>query len=71
MNRTAIILLFLVLLLSACSAEASVDAEVVSESSDTYEEEKLICPRGITHDPYPGRCHLYTDGDGDGFCDYE
>lgn len=68
MRKTAIILLFLVLLLSACSAEASVNTKVVAENIE--EEPKLSCPRGIHNDPYPGRCPLYTDSDSDGFCDY-
>ncbi len=28
------------------------------------------CPKGLTYDPYPGRCHHYIDRDGDGYCDY-
>lgn len=27
------------------------------------------CPYGLTNDPYPGQCHLYTDSTGDGICD--
>jgi hypothetical protein len=27
------------------------------------------CPKGLTNDPYPGRCHHYVDDDGDGYCD--
>jgi hypothetical protein len=30
----------------------------------------VACPRGTVNDPYPGRCRLYTDRDGNGFCDY-
>jgi hypothetical protein len=30
----------------------------------------LTCPKGLVNDPYPGRCHLYTDANGDGYCDY-
>ena len=29
----------------------------------------LACPRGISYDPYPGRCRLYRDRDGDRYCD--
>jgi len=28
------------------------------------------CPIGITNDPYPGSCGLYTDNNKDGYCDY-
>lgn len=27
------------------------------------------CPRGLTNDPYPGRCRLYVDANGNGYCD--
>ena len=27
------------------------------------------CPRGMVNDPYPGRCHHYTDLNGNGMCD--
>ena len=27
------------------------------------------CPYGLTNDPSPGQCHLYTDSTGDGICD--
>jgi len=29
----------------------------------------VACPRGVRNDPYPGRCRLYRDRDGDGYCD--
>ena len=29
-----------------------------------------VCPKGIGTCPYPGRCMLYTDADGDRLCDY-
>lgn len=28
------------------------------------------CPKGLTYDRYPGRCRLYRDTNGDGYCDY-
>ncbi len=34
------------------------------------QQDGVACPRGTVNDPYPGRCRLYTDRDGDGFCDY-
>jgi hypothetical protein len=30
----------------------------------------VACPRGVTYDPYPGRCHHYVDRNGDSYCDY-
>ncbi len=27
------------------------------------------CPFGEVNDPYPGKCHRYTDKNNDGFCD--
>jgi hypothetical protein len=30
----------------------------------------VACPMGLVKDPYPGRCRLYLDNDGDGLCDY-
>ncbi|MBN1933637.1 MAG: hypothetical protein JW934_03175 [Anaerolineae bacterium] len=27
------------------------------------------CPKGLVNDPYPGRCHSYTDRNGSGICD--
>jgi hypothetical protein len=30
----------------------------------------VACPRGVTYDLYPGRCHHYVDRNGDGYCDY-
>lgn len=29
-----------------------------------------ICPKGIGNCPYPGRCMLYSDADGDRLCDF-
>lgn len=29
-----------------------------------------VCPKGIGECPYPGRCFLYVDSDGDSLCDY-
>ncbi len=72
MNQTTTLLIILLLLLSACSASASIEGNVVEKTAqETIEEEPdLICPRGVEHDSYPGRCYLYTDNNKDGFCDY-
>ena len=29
-----------------------------------------VCPKGIGDCPYPGRCFLYVDSNGDSICDY-
>lgn len=41
-----------------------------SQLAATEQESGVACPRGLTNDPYPGRCHFYVDSDGDGICDY-
>ena len=33
-------------------------------------ETATACPRGLVNDPYPGQCTLYTDTNGDGYCDF-
>lgn len=42
-----------------------VPAATPSESVPT-----VACHKGVTYDPYPGRCRLYVDHNGDGYCDY-
>lgn len=58
--KIVMLLLVLVLLVSCTPAETTVEVEGFKEIS---------CPRGIENDPYPGRCYLYTDSDGNGICD--
>lgn len=41
-----------------------------SGGGSTPQQSCVACPRGLTNDPYPGRCRLYIDNDNDGFCDY-
>jgi hypothetical protein len=48
-------------------AEASLNN---GQQATTNQEGRVACPRGLINDPYPGRCHLYVDSDGDGICDY-
>ena len=38
-----------------------------TQSAQTTSE---ACPKGLTYDPYPGKCHHYIDKDGDGYCHY-
>lgn len=41
-----------------------------SQTTATVQGGGVACPRNLVNDPYPGRCHLYVDSDGDGICDY-
>lgn len=38
-------------------------------ASSRSSRQTASCPKGVTYDPYPGRCHHYVDRDGDGYCD--
>jgi hypothetical protein len=42
---------------------------VPTATPDAVVEMCVRCPRGLVNDPYPGRCRLYVDKDGDGLCD--
>lgn len=39
-------------------------------STQSAQTTSVACPKGLTYDPYPGKCHHYIDTDGDGYCDY-
>jgi hypothetical protein len=49
------------------SAEAGQDGNPVVA---TEQQAGVACPFGLISDPYPGRCRLYVDSNGDGICDY-
>ncbi len=51
----------------ASEAEAS---QSDSQTIATVQEGGVACPHNLVNDPYPGRCRLYLDTDGDGICDY-
>ncbi len=51
----------------ASEAEAS---QSDSQTIATVQEGGVACPHNLVNDPYPGRCRLYVDTDGDGICDY-
>jgi hypothetical protein len=56
----------------ATPAATPVEATPVPVPTATPEavvEMCVSCPRGLVNDPYPGRCRLYVDQDGDGICD--
>lgn len=43
---------------------------VVAPLENTSTQMTVACHKGITYDPYPGKCRHYVDNDGDGYCDY-
>ncbi len=62
MIKIIIVVLIFALLVGCSNETATVNDVEVSDS-------KLTCPKGISHDPYPGRCPLYEDSNNDGYCD--
>ncbi|MCB9422122.1 MAG: DUF4405 domain-containing protein [Ardenticatenaceae bacterium] len=48
----------------------SIPLTVLPSTSSTTTVQTVSCPKGLTYDPYPGRCHHYRDSNGDGYCDY-
>lgn len=56
---------------SAVEPEAtSIPLTVLSTESTTTQTTSVSCPKGLTYDPYPGKCRHYVDNDGDGYCDH-
>lgn len=54
---------------TAVPAATSIPLTVVpTESAPT--QMTVACRKGVTYDPYPGKCRQYVDADGDGYCDY-
>jgi len=43
---------------------------VVVPTENTTTQMAVACHKGITYDPYPGKCRHYVDNTGDGYCDY-
>ena len=62
--RTYFLLFILVLFLAGCSANAETVIDDSTDSGDSH-----ACPRGVSDDPFPGRCGHYVDNDGNGLCD--
>ena len=55
------------------TATTTPSAPTVSATVTPTEEPESVtvrCPRGLVYDPYPGRCRMYVDRNGDGYCDY-
>ena len=53
---------------SESPVEVAKDTTAVAESP-TQAPRNTACPRGLVNDPYPGRCRLYRDTNGNGYCD--
>jgi len=49
------------------AAQASTNTAVPAASATRI---TTRCRRNQVNDPYPGRCHDYTDSNGNGICDY-
>ena len=49
---------------AAATATATVAATALPRTG------KVACPKGQYWDPYPGRCKLYRDTNGNGYCDW-
>ena len=57
---------------SAEAAESAQAAQGMTEVPDTEQATgpvRTACPRGMVNDPYPGRCRMYVDRNGSGYCD--
>jgi len=55
------------------AATSTVAAQSEAAATNTPAVTKKLtvkCPKGLTYDRYPGRCRLYRDTNGDGYCDY-
>jgi hypothetical protein len=55
---------------TAVPATATSIPLVVVPTESTITQMTVACHKGITYDPYPGKCRHYVDNDGDGYCDY-
>jgi len=47
----------------------SIPTRAVPTSTPAAQLTGVACPVGRVNDPFPGRCKLYRDLDGDGYCD--
>ena len=55
---------------AAATSTTAVESQPAATSTVTTKKLTVRCPKGLTYDPYPGRCRLYRDTNGDGYCDY-
>ena len=55
---------------AATTIETPVQAAPTAVAGTALLTGPVASRNGIRYDPYPGRCRLYVDKDGDGYCDY-
>ena len=80
-SKLSILILIIVIVAIAlsygCSSEAAENgsgdpeqqAPLSAETPTAAPKEGPSCPRGLTYDPAPGACVLYTDKNNNGNCD--
>jgi hypothetical protein len=56
-------------LVAAQAATESSTEGSAADSTGTTQSVRTACPKGLVKDPYPGRCRLYRDSNGSGYCD--
>ncbi len=54
---------------TASPTTGAAPATAVPSVAATTAPGRVACPKGIRYDPFPGRCPLYRDRDGDRYCD--
>jgi hypothetical protein len=52
-----------------CVMAAIVGTGCTRTNQDQASAAMLVCPYGLSYDPYPGQCVNYVDNNGSGFCD--
>ena len=55
---------------AAGSEPAAAAATPVAAATALPRTGKVACPKGLYWDSYPGRCRLYRDTNGNGYCDW-
>ncbi|NLS79950.1 MAG: DUF4405 domain-containing protein [Chloroflexi bacterium] len=55
---------------AATNTKAAPAQPVATSTPAAAKKLTVKCPKGLTYDRYPGRCRLYRDTNGDGYCDY-
>ncbi|MBN2006568.1 MAG: DUF4405 domain-containing protein [Anaerolineae bacterium] len=54
----------------ATTTEApATDTTIATPEASRPNSVRTRCPHGLVNDPYPGRCHRYTDQNGNNICD--
>jgi len=55
---------------TATAAVVAATAEPTATKAASTTQRQIKCPKGLVNDRYPGRCRLYRDTNGNGYCDY-